>query len=324
MIVDCAVYEAGTRVAAFSDLEAAARAAEEPDAFVWIGLVEPTVAEFDDVSRHFSLHPLAVEDAVHASQRPKLEPYDETLFMVMRPARYVDSDEVIELSQLMIFIGPHFLVTVRHGVNNVAAEVRRAVEADGDRLKWGTKGVLHAFVDRVVDDYVDVLKGLHDDVEDIERQVFSSERANHAERIFKLKREVLEFRAAIEPLDEPLAQLSGGRHLHDAVSELSEYFRDVHDHLLRVAQRVEAIDSLLTSALNANLAQVSMRQNDDMRKISAWVALLAFPTMIAGIFGMNFEHMPELEWLYGYGFALGIMVGGCLFLFRMFKRSGWL
>ena len=324
MIVDCAVYESGTRVAAFSDLEKAARAAEEPDAFVWIGLVEPTVEEFDNVSRHFSLHPLAVEDAIHASQRPKLEPYDETLFMVLRPARYVDPQEVIELSQLMIFVGPHFLVTVRHGVNNVAAEVRRAVESNSERLKWGTKGVLHAFVDRVVDDYADVLKGLHNDVEEIERQVFSAERSNHAERIFKLKREVLEFRAAIEPLDEPLAQLSAGRHLHEANSPLAEYFRDVHDHLQRVSQRVEAIDSLLTSALNANLAQVSMRQNEDMRKISAWVALIAVPTMIAGIYGMNFEHMPELGWLYGYPFALGLMAAGCLFLWRMFKRSGWL
>ena len=324
MIVDCAVYESGTRVAAFSDLEAAARAAEEPDAFVWIGLVEPTVEEFDNVSRHFSLHPLAVEDAIHASQRPKLEPYDETLFMVLRPARYVDPQEVIELSQLMIFVGPHFLVTVRHGVNNVAAEVRRAVEADSERLKWGTKGVLHAFVDRVVDDYADVLKGLHNDVEEIERQVFSSERSNHAERIFKLKREVLEFRAAIEPLDEPLAQLSAGRHLNEADSPLAEYFRDVHDHLQRVSERVEAIDSLLTSALNANLAQVSMRQNEDMRKISAWVALIAVPTMIAGIYGMNFDHMPELGWLYGYPFALALMAAGCLFLWRMFKRSGWL
>ena len=324
MIVDCAVYESGTRVAAFSDLEAAARAAEEADAFVWIGLVEPTVEEFDDVSRHFSLHPLAVEDAIHASQRPKLEPYDDTLFMVLRPARYVDSEEVIELSQLMIFVGPHFLVTVRHGVNNIGAEVRRAVEADSERLKWGTKGVLHAFVDRVVDDYIVVLKGLHDDVEEIERQVFSSERANHAERVFKLKREVLEFRAAIEPLDEPLSQLSAGRHLRDSESPLPEYFRDVHDHLQRVSERVEAIDSLLTSALNANLAQVSMRQNEDMRKISAWVALIAFPTLIAGVYGMNFEHMPELGWLFGYPFALGLMAVGCLFLFRMFKRSGWL
>ena len=324
MIVDCAVYESGSRVAAFSDLEAAARAAEEPDSFVWIGLVEPTAEEFANVSRHFSLHPLAVEDAIHASQRPKLEPYDETLFMVLRPARYVDPQEVIEMSQLMIFVGPHFLVTVRHGVNNVAAEVRRSVEADPERLKWGTKGVLHAFVDRVVDDYAEVLKGLHNDVEEIERQVFSSERSNHAERIFKLKREVLEFRAAIEPLDEPLSQLSGGGHLHDSPSELAEYFRDVHDHLQRVSQRIEAIDSLLSSALNANLAQVSMRQNEDMRKISAWVALIAVPTMIAGIYGMNFEHMPELGWLFGYPFALGLMAVGCLSLWRMFKRSGWL
>ena len=324
MIVDCAVYESGTRVAAFSDLEKAARAAEEPDAFVWIGLFEPTVEEFDDVSRHFSLHPLAVEDAIHASQRPKLERYDETLFMVLRPARYVDSEEVIELSQLMIFVGPHFLVTVRHGVNNIGAEVRKAVESDPERAKWGPRGLLHAFVDRVVDDYAVVLKGLHDDVVEIERQVFSDERANHAERIFKLKREVLEFRAAIEPLDEPLAHLSAGRHLHGSPSPLAEYFRDVHDHLQRVAERVEAIDSLLTSALNANLAQVSMRQNEDMRKISAYVALFAVPTMIAGIYGMNFEHMPELGWLFGYPFALALMAAGCLFLFRMFKRSGWL
>ena len=324
MIVDCAVYQAGTRVGRFADLDEAARAADEPDAFVWIGLMEPAEEEFDTVTRHFSLHPLAIEDAIHASQRPKLERYDETLFVVLRPARYVDSDEVIELSQLMLFVGPHFLVTVRHGVNNVGAAVRAALEADPERLKAGTKGVMHAIVDRVVDDYAEVLKGLYTDVEEIERQVFSQERANHAERIFKLKREVLEFRGAIEPLDEPLAALSAGRYLHDSPSPLAEYFRDVHDHLQRVSERVEAIDSLLTDALNANLAQVSMRQNEDMRRISAYVALFAVPTMIAGIYGMNFEHMPELGWLFGYPFALAVMMAGCLVLYRMFKRSGWL
>ncbi|MBW3537823.1 MAG: magnesium/cobalt transporter CorA [Actinobacteria bacterium] len=324
MIVDCAVYQAGVRIGRYADLDEAARAAQESDAFVWIGLMEPTEAEFDSVTNHFSLHPLAVEDAIHASQRPKLERYDDTLFVVLRPARYVDPQEVIELSQLMIFVGPRFLVTVRHGVNNIGAAVRASVEADPERLKWGTKGVLHAFVDRVVDDYSEVLKGLHNDVEEIERQVFSADRTNHAERIFKLKREVLEFRAAIEPLDDPLSALAAGRYLHDSPSPLPEYFRDVHDHLQRVEERVEAIDSLLTSALNADLGQVAMRQNEDMRRISAYVALFAVPTMVAGIYGMNFQHMPELGWFFGYPFALGVMATGCLILYRMFKRSGWL
>ncbi len=183
--------------------------------------------------------------------------------------------------------------------------------------------MLYAVVDRIVDGYGMVLRGLDNDIDDVERQVFSGDRKNHGERIYKLKREVLEFRQAVEPLVDPLEELAEGR-VTKAENALLEYFRDVHDHVVRITDRVETFDSLLDGALSANLAQVGVRQNEDMRKISAWVAILAVPTMIAGVYGMNFEHMPELGWALGYPFALCLMAGACVSLYFLFRRRGWL
>ena len=324
MIVDCSVYDNGVRREGDLPLEEALDAARSsPDSFVWIGLLEPTEQEFAAVSHEFELHPLAVEDAVHAHQRPKLETYGSTLFIVLKAARYVDPAEVVSLSEIMLFLGDGFLITVRHGESSVLGEVRRLLEADPGRLKSGPLGVLHAVVDRVVDDYALVVRGLNTDIEEIERQVFSEERSNHAQRIYRLKAEVLEFRQAVVGFDDPLDGLANGK-VAEADAALLAYFRDVHDHLLRVAQRVEAIDHLLSSALSANLAQVGVRQNEDMRKISAWVAIVAVPTMIAGVYGMNFEHMPELGWLLGYPFAISLMVTCSVSLYVMFRRRGWL
>ncbi len=324
MIVDCAVYENGVRREGECPLEQALEAARSsPDTFVWIGLHQPTEEEFAAVVEEFQLHPLAVEDAVHAHQRPKLETYGPTLFVVLKAAQYVDPEEIVRLSEVMLFLGDGFLVTVRHGETPILGEVRRKLEEEPGRLKWGPLGVLHAIVDRVVDDYALVVRGLNTDIEEIERQVFSDERHNHAQRIYRLKSEVLEFRQAVVGLDDPLEDLANGK-VANADTALLEYFRDVHDHLLRVAERVEAIDNLLSSALTANLAQVGVRQNEDMRKISAWVAIVAVPTMIAGIYGMNFEHMPELGWLFGYPFAIAIMSTCCLGLYMLFRRRNWL
>ena len=324
MIVDFSVYDCGVRRQGDLKLEEALEAGNSsPDTFVWIGLLEPTEEEFGDVISAFQLHPLAVEDAVHAHQRPKLDIYGSTLFIVLKPARYVDSDEMVSLTEIMLFLGDGFLVTVRHGESSILGEVRQLLEADPGRLKSGPLGVLHAVVDRVLDDYALVVRGLNNDIEEIERQVFSDERRNHAQRIYRLKAEVVEFRQAVVGLDDPLDQLANGK-VADTDSALLHYFRDVHDHLMRVGQRIEAIDHLLSSALTANLAQVGVRQNEDMRKISAWVAIVAVPTMIAGVYGMNFEHMPELGWLLGYPFALGLMVVCCVGLFLMFRRRGWL
>jgi magnesium transporter len=324
VIVDCTVYDNGVRREGELPVEQALDAARSsPDAFVWIGLHEPTAEEFVAVVEEFELHPLAVEDAVHAHQRPKLETYGPTLFIVLKAARYVDPDEIVSLTEIMLFLGDGFLITVRHGESAVLAEVRRMLEADPERMKLGPLGVFHAIVDRVVDDYAVVVRGLNTDIEEIERQVFSEERKNHAQRIYRLKVEALEFRQAIVGLDDPLDDLATGK-VAKAETVLLDYFRDVHDHLLRVAQRVEAIDNLLSSALTANLAQLGVRQNEDMRRISAWVAIVAVPTMVAGIYGMNFEHMPELGWAFGYPFALALMVSLCLTLYVLFRRRGWL
>ena len=322
MIVDCAIYEHGTRVDGTLSVDDALARARACGGFVWIGLHEPTAGEFDAVARAFDLHPLAVEDAIHAQQRPKLERYGDSLFIVIKPARYVDSDEVVEVGQIMVFVGRDFVVTVRHGKSTELSIVRKALEVNPGQLAWGPAGVLYAVVDRVVDDYEVVMRGLEQDIDQIEHAVFSQPRSAHAERIFGLKREVLDFRRAVEPLEAPLGLLAHGAEPLDDRSQ--PYFRDVHDHVLRVAERVSAIDALLDSALHANVAQVGMRQNEDMRKISAWVAIVAVPTMIAGIYGMNFDHMPELDFAFGYPMALVLMVASCVLLYRNFKRRDWL
>ena len=324
MIVDCAVYDGGLRREGVVALEEATQvAASSPDGFVWIGVHEPDPEEFDALAREFKLHPLAVEDALHPHQRPKLDVYGDTLFMVLKTARYVDPVEVVEIGQVMLFLGPNFVVSVRHGRAGALAGVRGELEHEPERLRWGPAAVLHAVADRVVDEYGAVSRGLDNDVDEIESEVFSNDRANHARRIYRLKREVLEFRRAVAPLLDPLDQLISGR-VPLVGEELRPYFGDVRDHLLREAEHVEGLDALLTGALNANLANVGVRQNEDMRKISAWVAIIAVPTAIAGIYGMNFEHMPELDWVIGYPFALGVMVVVCLGLYAVFKRRGWL
>ena len=324
MIVDCALYELGSRRPGELVLADALEAVRSsPGSFVWIGLHQPTEEEVAEVSKELELHPLAVEDAVHAHQRPKLETYGETLFCVLKPAVYIDHEEVVRIGELMLFLGPDFVVTVRHGDSPVFTDVRAQLEDDSARLQCGPLGVLYAVVDRVVDDYGVVLGGLEDDIEDIERQVFSGDRLNHGERIYKLKREVLEFRQAVSPLIDPLEDLAQGK-VTKAEDPLLEYFRNVHDHVVRITERVEGFDTLLDGALSANLAQVGVRQNEDMRKITAWVAIIAMPTMIAGVYGMNFEHMPELGWMLGYPFALCLMATACLWLYFLFRRRGWL
>ena len=325
MIVDCALYENGERRAGDLDVADAARAAcDDTPGFVWLGVYEPTAEEFDAVRREFDLHELAVEDAVEAHQRPKLEVYGETLFVVLKTVRYVDSEEVIRSGQIMLFVNPTFIITVRHGEASDLHPVRRAVEKRPDLLRCGPGAVLHAVIDRVVDDYEPAAQGLETDIQQVEQQVFSEDTAdNPAQRIYRLEREVLELQRAVTPLAAPVDRLARGQ--FDLISpELRSYFRDVHDHLLRVASRVEGFRDLLSSALQANLTQVTVRQNADMRRISAWVAILAVPTMIAGIYGMNFQHMPELTWTLGYPLALGVMALACIALYRAFRRNGWL
>ncbi|HKZ20872.1 MAG TPA: magnesium/cobalt transporter CorA [Acidimicrobiia bacterium] len=323
MIVDAALYTDGKRHVEPFVLDKSLEQCEGGDTFCWIGLHEPTEEEFESVRDEFGLHELAVEDAILAHQRPKLDVYDDTLFVVLKPARYVDPVEVIELGEILLFVDRRFVVAVRHGEASRLVEVRKNLESDPEELNLGPSAVLLAILDRVVDDYGEVIDGLDTDIRELESTIFSDSSTTPTERIYKLKREVNQFLSATAPLEEPLARLSRGRFpaIHP---DLKEYFADVHDHLVKVVERIGTYHDLLTSILEANLTQVSVRQNNDMRKISAWVAIAAVPTMLAGIWGMNFKHMPEIDETWAYPAVLALMVVTCFVLYRRFKKSGWL
>jgi magnesium transporter len=322
VIVDMALYENGQRLPGKVDLDQAYEACRSPQCFAWIGLFQPTEDEFDSVRREFDLHELAVEDAIKAHQRPKLEVYDDTLFVVLKTARYIDELDEVELGEIQIFVGDGFIVTVRHGETELH-NVRLELERSPGLLRLGPAAALHAIIDKVVDDYGAIIAALEHDVREVEADVFTQDRPTPAERIYKLKREVLELYGAMAPLVDPLDRLERGDYPF-IPEELRPYFRDVKDHLIRSVREVEGFRELLTSVLTANLTQISVRQNEDVRKISAWAAIIAVPTLISGIYGMNFEHMPELTWRFGYPLALAAMVTACLVLFRTFKRAGWL
>lgn len=332
MIVDCAVYRAGRRTEGpgdFSDALDEARAAG--DAFVWIGLHEPTEAEFDQVSEEFGLHPLAVEDALKAHQRPKLEVFEDSLFAVLKPVHYEPDSDVVTSGEVMVFMGDAFVVTVRHGDEAPLGAVRQRLEAEPEMLRHGPTTVLYAIADAVVDHYIDVADELQTDLEELEAVVFSPQAGrsrNTASRIYTFKRQILEFRRATWPLAMPLARLAGNGPYAPKVPFVNEaaqpFFRDVSDHLTRVNESVEGLDRLVSDILSADLAQTSVRQNDDMRKISAWAAMAAVPTMIAGVYGMNFEHMPELHWTWSYPAVIVLMALIEVGLYRLFKRRGWL
>ncbi|HLE95020.1 MAG TPA: magnesium and cobalt transport protein CorA [Acidimicrobiia bacterium] len=321
MIVDAAIYKNGHRLEEPFSFDHAHKLKGDPETCVWVGLHEPTKEEFEAARDAFGLHELAVEDAVKAHQRPKLETYGQTLFLVTKPARYVDPVEIIEFGEILLFVDPDFVVAVRHGEASQLVEVRHELEADPERLALGPGSVLHAILNRVVRDYTLVLDALGDDVREVEEEVFST--GGDLERIYRLKQEVMSFQNAAQPLEEPLFRLSTDDFaaIHPS---LKPYFRDVHDHLLRVVDRINAFSDMLSSILAANLTQVSLRQNEDMRKISAYVAIAAIPTLLAGIWGMNFTFMPEIDERWGYPLALGIMASVCLFLYSRFKKSGWL
>ena len=323
MIVDSAVYEGGRRLNGEVGVHEAMEACRKAGAFTWIGLFEPSEDEFESIRSEFDLHALAVEDAIQAHERPKLEVYGEMVFIVLKTARYVDPKEVINLGEILIFLGHDYIITVRHGEASELTGVRRQLEESPALLQHGPGAVLHAIVDRVVDDYAPAIAGLGEDIDQVEDQVFSGSRTNVAERIYKLKREVLQFAHAVGPLVDPVDRLARGKYgvIHD---EVRTYFRDVNDHLLRAHDQLESYRDLLTSILQANLTQVGVRQNEDMRKISAYVAMAAVPTLIAGIYGMNFDHMPELGWELGYPLALALMAAIVGFLLWRFKRAGWL
>lgn len=330
MIVDCAIYRDGRRREGPTDVVAALeRARDAEDAFLWIGLHEPTAREFDRVSAEFGLHPLAVEDALKAHQRPKLEVYDDSLFLVLKPVLYDAEADAVSTGELMVFVGDSFVVTVRHGEGAPLAAVRGRLESDPEVLRHGPTSVLYAISDAVVDHYIDVAAELQVDMEQLEEDVFrptgdaKGDAKYTASRIYTFKRQVLEFRRATGPLAAPMARLAGAG-VPFVSARAQPFFRDVSDHLTRVAEQVEGLDRLLSDILAAHLAQMGVRQNDDMRKISAWAAMVAVPTMVAGVYGMNFTHMPELHWVWSYPAVVLLMVGAVLGLHRLFKRRGWL
>jgi magnesium transporter len=323
MILDCAVYRDGCRRAGDLALAEAGDASRTDGAFVWIGVHEPTPEEFDAVRREFALHELAVEDAVSAHQRPKLEIYGDTLFVVLKTVRYVEEQEEIESGEILVFANRDFVVTVRHGQASALGGVRQRMDARPDLLEHGPGAVLYAIIDRVVDDYEPVVQALEADIQAVEDEVFSPARSNPAERIYDLEREVLEFHRSVAPLLPAVDKLARAD-MEVVDPELRAYFRDVHDHLLRVTGSVAGFRDLLSSVLQANLTQVTVRQNADMRKISAWVAIAAVPTLLAGIYGMNFQDMPELNSPLGYPTVLTVMVLVCGTLYWRFRRSGWL
>ncbi|MFC9282539.1 magnesium/cobalt transporter CorA [Streptomyces collinus] len=331
MIVDCAVYRHGHRTEGPEDLSDALDAARAAGGFVWIGLHEPSEREFELVTHEFGLHPLAIEDALKAHQRPKLEVYDDSLFMVLKPVVYEPESDTVSAGEVMVFVGDAFVVTVRHGEGAPLAAVRRRLEEEPEMLGKGPTSVLYAISDAVVDHYLDVATELQTDLEELEAEVFQPDGAgsrNTASRIYTFKRQVLEFRRATGPLVPPLTRLAGTGQFGGGVPFVDDkarpFFRDVNDHLARVNESVESLDRLVSDILNAHLAQMSVRQNDDMRKISAWAAMAAIPTMIAGIYGMNFDHMPELHWLWSYPVVIVVMAVLEVLLYRQFKRRGWL
>ncbi len=324
-IADCAVYVGGVRRGTTLDVADAFEAGRASDAFVWIGLVEPSPAEFELVQMELSLHPLAVEDALRAHQRPKLDVFDDTLFLVVRTAHYIDKLEKIQKGEIHIFAGDGFVVTVRHGDACPLDEVRKELERRPEMLRCGPASVLYAVLDEVVDRYQMAVDGIENDIDEVEVEVFAPGRANVAERIFRLKREVLDFARSVTPLVEVLDRLVRQQIPETCKHpELVAYFRDVEDHAIRIAGRVDNARDMLGSALEANLAQVSVRQNEDMRAISGWAAVIAVPTLFAGIWGMNFSKMPELGWHLGYPLALLTIFGSALLVRWKLRKNGWL
>ena len=326
VIVDNALYRNGERVDVgleTRDLSGVRDAATEQHDFVWVGLHDPTSEELEQVAALYDLHELAVEDAIRAHQRPKVERYEDSLFMVLKTLWYVDEEDAVETGEISLFVGDKFVITVRHGSGGGLTEARHSLESMSSVLAHGPSAVVYAVCDQVVDRYEEVAGSLQEDVDEVEQSVFSSVRTNDSARIYVLKRELAEMRRAVLPLREPMNKFATGT-VSGVHRDAGPYFRDVADHLTRVTETIETLDSLLSTAFEAHIAQISIQQNDDMRKITAAVGLVAAPTLVGSIYGMNFDHMPELQWVYGYPMALGLMLLSSLAVWVIGKRSGWL
>jgi magnesium transporter len=329
-IVDCGFYVNGVREPMDLDYaQALAAAREREGAFVWLGLHEPTLADLEDIAAVFELDEFAVEDATKGGQRAKIEQYGSMIFLAVRTARYLEhaelteTSEIVETGDLMMFIGQNFVITVRHGEVGPLAPVRAELERKPELLALGPWSVVYSILDRVVDNYIAVADRVQEDIDAVESQVFAKHVHGRIARIYQLKRELVEFKRAVVPLQRPLTAMVEGRS-GAMPKKVIRYFRDVNDHLLRTVEQVVSYDDLLNSILQARLAQVTVDQNNDMRKIASWAAIAAAQTAIAGVYGMNFDNMPELHWQFGYPLIMLFMFGSAVGLYRLFRRSGWL
>ncbi|MFD9406983.1 magnesium and cobalt transport protein CorA [Streptomyces sp. NPDC059989] len=337
-VIDSAVYRDGRRVASPATLADTFRLLrEEPDGMAWIGLHRPTELELHSLAAEFNLHELAVEDALEAHQRPKLERYGDTLFVVLRAARYLDAQEEVEFGELHIFVGPDFLITVRHGGAPDLSSVRRRMEGTPELLSLGPEAALYAILDTVVDGYAPVVEGVQTDIDEIETEVFRGDPAV-SRRIYELSREMVEFQRATRPLVGMLHALMAGFAKYGTDEELQRYLRDVADHVTHTSERVDGFRQALTEILTVNatlvsqqqnaemraLAEAGFEQNEEIKKISSWAAILFAPTLVGTIYGMNFQDMPELKWAGGYPFAILLMAVVCVSLYVIFKKRDWL
>ena len=336
-LIDNAIYVDGHRAATPKTLDETYEVMKANNGFAWIGMYRPSEREVRSVAAEFSLHHLAVEDALKGHQRAKLERFDDILFVVLRPARYIDDEERVEFGELHVFVGPDFVATIRHAESPNLARVRERMESTPELLALGPEAVLYAILDQIVDEYGPVVAGLENDIDEIEDQLFDGDQ-EVSRRIYALSREVIEFQRATQPLVGMLEALQRGFDKYSVDVELHHHLRDVLDHTLRVAERGDAFRQLLDNALIVHSTLVTQRQNDETRrlsetsvaqseevkKISSWAAILFAPTLVGTIYGMNFTHMPELKWVFGYPFALGLMVAMGFGLYGVFKKNGWL
>ncbi|WP_169581081.1 MULTISPECIES: magnesium/cobalt transporter CorA [Microbacterium] len=330
-IIDNGVYVAGRRIENPASLDDTFEYMRSRGGMAWIGMVRPTPEEIQQVSSEFSLHPLSVEDALTGHQRSKIERYGDILFTVLRPARYVDSTETVEFGELHVFVGPDFVVTIRHAESPDLARVRRRLESQPELLARGPEAVLYAILDEVVDEYAPVVAGVENDIDEIEDALFGGTNPALSKRIYELSREVLALQRATQPLAEMLDSLLRGADKYRVDIELQRALRDVHDHALRIIERTSAFRAILENALTVNATLVTQRQtdtalaqNEQVKKISAWAAILFGPTLVGTVYGMNFEYMPELDWVLGYPMAIALMAATSLMLYVVFKRRRWL
>jgi magnesium transporter len=336
-IVDNAVYVDGRRVAEPPSLEETFETARDHKGMAWIGLYRPSDDELRAVASEFGLHPLTVEDALHGHERAKIERYGDVTFLVLRPARYLDKEERVEFGEVHVFIGPDFVVTVRHAESPDLAAVRRRMEQTPELLAFGPAAALYAVLDQVVDEYGPVTAGLENDIDEIEDQLFGGE-TDVARRIYELLREVIAFQRAVAPLQSMLRTLQANFEAKGVDVELMRNLRDVNDHAIQTADRVDQFRALLQNALITNsalvaeaqnsetrrLTETSLQQGEQVKRISSYAAILFAPSLVGSIYGMNFDHMPELSWTLGYPFALVLMAALSGGLYWLFRRNGWL